>query len=229
MQAPASAGPAVLVRIRGGTNPVGLDPWHGPWVSVRPNAAVHPGPQRPRVRMRSAPTRSVRNAGCAGGGERASKMPGAAAASPERVSASAAAARPPLLWRAGAQLTAARRGHRPRAGGDHPACSQPGPRRRTGASSRRPLRLGTTAGAHRRSFSAGVLPLRWRDEDHRLHHRRPTVRDILVHLGEPITSPTIAPARGPPMWEATGSEHDPAADPLLQCAPAFEFDQRLSW
>jgi hypothetical protein len=23
-------------------------------------------------------------------------------------------------------------------------------------------------------------------------------------------------------------EHDPAADPLLQCAPAFAFDQRLS-
>jgi hypothetical protein len=57
----------------------------------------------------------------------------------------------------------------------------------------------------------------------------PTVRDILVHLGEPITPPTIAPARGPPRWEATGSEHDPAADPLLQSAPAFEFDQRLSW
>jgi len=57
----------------------------------------------------------------------------------------------------------------------------------------------------------------------------PTVRDILVHLGEPITPPAIAPARGPPLWEATGYEHDPAADPPLQCAPAFAFDQRLSW
>jgi hypothetical protein len=39
----------------------------------------------------------------------------------------------------------------------------------------------------------------------------------------------IAPARGPPLWEATGDAHDPSADPLLQSAPAFEFDQRLSW
>jgi hypothetical protein len=27
----------------------------------------------------------------------------------------------------------------------------------------------------------------------------------------------------------TDTEHDPAADPLLQRALAFEFDQRLSW
>jgi hypothetical protein len=57
----------------------------------------------------------------------------------------------------------------------------------------------------------------------------PTVRDILGHLGEPTAPPRIAPARGPPLWEATDAEHDPAADPLLQPAPAFEFDQRLSW
>ena len=57
----------------------------------------------------------------------------------------------------------------------------------------------------------------------------PTVRDILDHLGEPTAPPRIAPARGPPLWEATDAEHDPAADPLLQCVPAFEFDQRLSW
>jgi len=25
------------------------------------------------------------------------------------------------------------------------------------------------------------------------------------------------------------AEHDPAADPLLQRAPAFEFDQRIAW
>ncbi len=56
----------------------------------------------------------------------------------------------------------------------------------------------------------------------------PTVRDILSHLGEPTAPPRIAPARGPPLWEAADDEHDPAADPLLQCAPAFEFDQRLS-
>jgi hypothetical protein len=38
----------------------------------------------------------------------------------------------------------------------------------------------------------------------------------------------IAPARGPPLWEATDAEYDPAADPLLQSAPAFEFDQRVA-
>ena len=27
----------------------------------------------------------------------------------------------------------------------------------------------------------------------------PTVRDILVHLGEPTSPPRIAPARGPPL------------------------------
>jgi len=29
----------------------------------------------------------------------------------------------------------------------------------------------------------------------------PTVRDILVHLGEPTAPPRIAPARGPPLWD----------------------------
>jgi hypothetical protein len=56
----------------------------------------------------------------------------------------------------------------------------------------------------------------------------PTVRDILAHLGEPTAPPRVAPARGPPLWEAVSAEHGPA-DPLLQCAPAFEFDQRLAW
>ena len=57
----------------------------------------------------------------------------------------------------------------------------------------------------------------------------PTVRAILTHLGKPTAPPRSAPARGPPLWEATGDAHDPSADPLLQSAPAFEFDQRLSW
>ena len=57
----------------------------------------------------------------------------------------------------------------------------------------------------------------------------PTMRDILDHLGEPTAPPRIAPVRGPPLWEATDAEHDPAADPLLQPAPAFEFDQRIAW
>ncbi len=28
------------------------------------------------------------------------------------------------------------------------------------------------------------------------------IRKILQHLGEPITPPKLAPARGPPLWEA---------------------------
>jgi len=57
----------------------------------------------------------------------------------------------------------------------------------------------------------------------------PTVRDILGQFGAPIAPPRIAPARGPPLWAAADAEHDPAADPLLQCVPAFEFDQRIAW
>ena len=57
----------------------------------------------------------------------------------------------------------------------------------------------------------------------------PTVRDILAHLGEPTAPPRIAPARGPPLWEAAGAEHEPTADPALPPIPAFEFDQRISW
>ena len=55
----------------------------------------------------------------------------------------------------------------------------------------------------------------------------PTVGDILVHLGEPTAPPRIAPARGPPLWEATGAEHDPSAETVPQ--PVFEFDQRVTW
>jgi hypothetical protein len=57
----------------------------------------------------------------------------------------------------------------------------------------------------------------------------PTTRDILAHLGEPTAPPRIAPARGPPLWEATGAEHDPSADPALPPISAFEFDQRITW
>jgi hypothetical protein len=57
----------------------------------------------------------------------------------------------------------------------------------------------------------------------------PTVRDILVYLGEPTAPPRIAPARAPPLWDLPDAEHDPAAGPPPQSAPAFEFDQRLDW
>ena len=56
-----------------------------------------------------------------------------------------------------------------------------------------------------------------------------TIRDILDHLGEPTAPPRIAPARGPPLWEAVSAEHEPTLDPALLPIPAFEFDQRLTW
>jgi hypothetical protein len=56
----------------------------------------------------------------------------------------------------------------------------------------------------------------------------PTVRDILAHLGEPITPPTVAPARGPPLWEMPPAGQR-AIDPQAQRAPDYEFDQRVAW
>jgi len=56
----------------------------------------------------------------------------------------------------------------------------------------------------------------------------PTIRDILLHLGEPTAPPRIAPARGPPLWDlpdgGTG-DGDPHAPPV----PEVEFDQRIAW
>ena len=57
----------------------------------------------------------------------------------------------------------------------------------------------------------------------------PAIKVILTHLGEPTAPPRIAPARGPPLWEAAGTDHDPSAAPALPPTPAFEFDQRLTW
>ena len=54
----------------------------------------------------------------------------------------------------------------------------------------------------------------------------PTVRDMLVHLGEPTAPPRIAPARGPPLWETPGAEHELTPDPALPPTPAYAFDQR---
>jgi len=62
-----------------------------------------------------------------------------------------------------------------------------------------------------------------------------TVRKILDHLGESALPPRIAPARGPPLWEAAmASEY--ANDPVWDMSarpepaePAFEFDQRIAW
>ena len=60
-----------------------------------------------------------------------------------------------------------------------------------------------------------------------------TVRKILDHIGESAQPPRIAPARGPPMWEAAmASEqagNDPEWDMSAQPVPEFEFDQRIAW
>ena len=60
-----------------------------------------------------------------------------------------------------------------------------------------------------------------------------TVRKILDHFGESTQPPRIAPARGPPLWEAAmASEHagnDPEWDMSAQPVPEFEFDQRIVW
>jgi len=57
------------------------------------------------------------------------------------------------------------------------------------------------------------------------------VRDILLALGQPIAPPTIAPARGPPLWAAMddAASHAVPADTLAAPAPDFVFDQRIAW
>ncbi len=60
---------------------------------------------------------------------------------------------------------------------------------------------------------------------------------ILIALGQPIAPPTIAPARGPPLWAAqddaasdtAASDALPPADTLAPPTPDFVFDQRLAW
>jgi hypothetical protein len=56
----------------------------------------------------------------------------------------------------------------------------------------------------------------------------PTVRVMLIHLGEPTAPPRIVPVRGPPLWDQPDvrtADFDPHAQP----APEYEFDQRLAW
>jgi hypothetical protein len=53
------------------------------------------------------------------------------------------------------------------------------------------------------------------------------VRDMLRGLGEPITPPTVAPARGPPL-EAMAAA-GPRESAQVQPAPEYEFDQRIAW
>ena len=48
-----------------------------------------------------------------------------------------------------------------------------------------------------------------------------------------VPSPRIAPARGPPLWEAAAAaeqaENDPQWDSSAQPTPEIEFDQRIAW
>ena len=57
-----------------------------------------------------------------------------------------------------------------------------------------------------------------------------TVEKILDHIGEPTQPPHVAPARGPPLWEAAAAaeqaKNDPQRDWSAHCAPEIEFDQR---
>jgi hypothetical protein len=52
------------------------------------------------------------------------------------------------------------------------------------------------------------------------------VREILAHLGEPVYPPRIAPAHGPPLWEAAVQYGD---NLLIQPLPEHRFDQRIAW
>jgi len=56
----------------------------------------------------------------------------------------------------------------------------------------------------------------------------PAIREILDHLGEPISPPRLAPARGPPLWDFPSGESGDI-DPQAQPAPDYEFDQRIAW
>ena len=58
-----------------------------------------------------------------------------------------------------------------------------------------------------------------------------TVKKILDHIGESTQPLRIAPARGPPLWEAPveQAENDPQWGSSAQRAPEIEFDQRIAW
>ena len=57
----------------------------------------------------------------------------------------------------------------------------------------------------------------------------PVIREILGHLGEPISPPRLAPARGPPLWEALATgQAERETDPRAQPGPDYEFDQRVA-
>jgi hypothetical protein len=65
------------------------------------------------------------------------------------------------------------------------------------------------------------------------HHHRTAVGKVLDHIGESTQPPRIAPARGPPLWEAAAAAeqagNDLQWDSSAQPAPEIEFDQRIAW
>ena len=59
------------------------------------------------------------------------------------------------------------------------------------------------------------------------------VSKLLDHIGETTQPPRIAPAHGPPLWEAAAAaeqaENDPQWDWSAQSAPEIDFNQRIAW
>jgi hypothetical protein len=61
------------------------------------------------------------------------------------------------------------------------------------------------------------------------------IRRILDHIGVESQPPLIAPARGPPLWDACdaqageGTQIEPDWDLAAQPAPDYEVDQRVHW
>ena len=165
------------------------------------------------------------------GRERPAAADAAGAARPAG-GAGAAAADPPssLLRRAGAELTSALGGHRPRVHRDDLAARTQATTRRQPAY-RRAARYAWAAllariyevfplvcphcGGAMRVIAVITDPT--------------TIHGILVELGEPIARPRIAPARGPPLCEPAGAEDDPSPDMAFPPTPACEFDQRIAW
>ena len=60
-----------------------------------------------------------------------------------------------------------------------------------------------------------------------------SVRMILECLGESTVPPSIAPARGSPLWELEQAyrqaDNDSQWEPAHEPEPVFEFDQRVAW
>ena len=57
---------------------------------------------------------------------------------------------------------------------------------------------------------------------------KPTIKQIISHIGEPTEPPIISPARAPPLWDDIHTEPD-AEIPMVDIIPDYEFDQRISW